>query len=108
MGHFYDEVYDLVRRIPPGKVTTYGAVAWMLGHPRAARAVGYALRALPDDTEVPWQRVINAEGRISLKSRHPEETNLQRQLLEQEGIVFDADDRVDFDRCRWGEVRPRR
>jgi methylated-DNA-protein-cysteine methyltransferase-like protein len=107
MGHFYDEVYALVRRIPPGRVTTYGAVAWMLGHPRGARAVGYALRALPDGTDVPWQRVINAEGRISLKSRHPEETNQQRELLENEGIVFDADDRVDFGRFLWGETHRR-
>lgn len=108
MGHFYDAVHELVRRIPPGQVTTYGVVAWMLGQPRGARAVGYALRALPPDTDVPWQRVINAEGRISLKSRHPEETNTQRDLLEREGVVFDADDRVDFTRFGWGEAPKRR
>jgi methylated-DNA-protein-cysteine methyltransferase-like protein len=108
MGHFFDEVYQLVRRIPPGRVTTYGAVARMLGHPRGARAVGYALRALPEDSDVPWQRVINAEGRISLKSRHPGETSLQRQLLEQEGVRFDADDRVDFACFGWGEGPIRR
>jgi methylated-DNA-protein-cysteine methyltransferase-like protein len=99
---FYAEVYDLVRRIPPGRVTTYGAVARMLANARAARAVGYALRALPPGTDVPWQRVINAQGQISLKSRHPGETTRQRELLEQEGISFGADDRVDLDRYRWG------
>lgn len=104
MAHFYTEVYQLVRMIPPGKVTTYGAIARMLGRPRAARTVGYALRALPDDTDVPWQRVINAQGTISLKARHPEETSLQRRRLEAEGVVFDADGRVDFARFGWGEA----
>lgn len=101
MARFYQQVCDLVRQIPPGRVTTYGTVARMLGDPRAARAVGYALRALPDDTDVPWQRVINAQGTISLKSRSPEETSLQRDLLEAEGVEFDAQDRVDFERFGW-------
>lgn len=102
MGPFYEAVYELARRIPPGRVTTYGTVARMLGHPRGARAVGYALRALPATTDVPWQRVINAAGRISLKDRHPGETDRQRQLLEQEGVEFDADGGVDFQRFGWG------
>lgn len=102
MAHFYAEVYQLVQLIPTGRVTTYGSIARMLGRPQAARAVGYALRALPDGTDVPWQRVINAQGTISLKSRHPEETTRQRTLLEAEGVTFDADGRVDLARYGWG------
>ena len=101
MNHFYDEVYRATRMIPRGKVTTYGTIAAMIGRPDAPRAVGYALRALPDDTDVPWHRVINAQGRVSLKARHPHETDLQRHLLEREGVVFDAEDRVDLRVYGW-------
>lgn len=98
---FYEDVYRMTRLIPPGKVTTYGAIAALVGRPMAQRAVGYALRALPDDTEVPWHRVINAKGTISLKNRAPHETDLQRVLLEREGVSFDAEGRVDFRRDGW-------
>lgn len=106
MSTFYEEVYRASRMIPPGRVTTYGTIAAMTGRPMAARAVGYALRALPDGTDVPWHRVINAQGRISLKARHPHETDLQRQLLEREGIVFDAEDRVDLHAYGWAGTLP--
>jgi methylated-DNA-protein-cysteine methyltransferase related protein len=101
MPSFYEEVYRLTRLIPPGRLTNYGTIAALAGQPLAARAVGYALRALPEDSDVPWQRVINVKGHIPLKSRHPHETDLQRALLEREGVVFDADDRVDFRRFGW-------
>lgn len=101
MRSFYEDVTRAVAAIPPGRVTTYGTIAAMIGRPLAARAVGYALRALPVDTTVPWHRVINAKGTISLKARHPGETDLQRQLLEREGVVFDAEDRVDLGRFGW-------
>ena len=100
MNSFYDQVYELVRQVPAGTVVTYGQVAVLLGSPRSARAVGYALRYLPRGTDVPWQRVINHKGEIS--PRFPAESPLiQRALLESEGVVFDASDRVDLKRYRW-------
>ena len=101
MPSFYEEVYRLTRQVPPGRVTTYGTIAALAGSPMASRAVGYALRALPKDTDVPWQRVINKQGHIPLRGRDPRETDLQRALLESEGITFDAEDRVDFRRFGW-------
>ncbi len=101
MSQFYEDVYQVTCRIPAGRVTTYGAIAAMLARPMAARAVGYALSALPEGTSVPWHRVINAQGRISLKDRHPGETGLQRRLLEREGVVFDSEDRVDLRLIGW-------
>jgi methylated-DNA-protein-cysteine methyltransferase-like protein len=81
-------------------VVTYGQVALELGAPAAARAVGYALRALPPTTDVPWWRVINHRGAISLKGRGPG-ADLQRALLEQEGIVFDGRNTTDLRAFRW-------
>ena len=102
---FYDAVYAIVRRIPSGRVTTYGHVAALCGKPRAARTVGWALHALPPDSDVPWQRVINARGGISIsKVGLPPE--LQRALLAAEGIGFREDGTVDL--RRWGWSGPRR
>ncbi|HUP21134.1 MAG TPA: MGMT family protein [Gemmatimonadota bacterium] len=97
---FYDRVYDEVRRIPPGTVTTYGHVAALAGNPRAARTVGWALHALPDGTDVPWQRVVNARGGISI-SKIGLPAELQRALLEAEGVEFRVDGTVDLDRWGW-------
>src|SRR5262245_27687083 len=97
---FYACVHALVRQVPPGKVVTYGQVAALLGQPRAARAVGYALRFLPEGMDVPWHRVINHRGQISLRTP-PESPLLQRLLLEEEGVVFDAEGRVDLALYRW-------
>lgn len=97
---FYERVYALVRQVPAGKVVTYGQVAALLGSPRAARAVGYALRFLPYGSNVPWHRVINHRGQIS--PRFPSESPLlQRLLLEAEGIIFDAAACVDLAVYRW-------
>lgn len=97
---FYDEVYDVVRRVPPGRVTTYGHVAALCGKPRAARTVGWALHALPEDTDVPWQRVINRRGGISIgKIGLP--PALQRALLEAEKVRFRIDGTVDLERYGW-------
>jgi methylated-DNA-protein-cysteine methyltransferase-like protein len=96
---FYTEVWALVRQVPRGRVVTYGQVAGWLGRPRAARAVGYAMFNVEDDT-VPWQRVINARGEIS-EGGHPHRPALQRRLLEQEGVRFDANGRVDLRRFHW-------
>jgi methylated-DNA-protein-cysteine methyltransferase-like protein len=93
-------VYDVVRRIPRGRILSYGAVAALLGSPRAARGVGTALAALPDDTDVPWWRVVNRNGRISISNLHHGAT-LQRALLEGEGVVFDGSGQADFRRFGW-------
>jgi methylated-DNA-protein-cysteine methyltransferase-like protein len=99
-ANFYERVYAFVRHIPYGRVVTYGQVAAHLGAPRAARAVGYALRALPDGAEVPWHRVINHRGQIS--ARHPAAGPiLQRLLLENEGVYFDVQDSIDLSVYRW-------
>jgi methylated-DNA-protein-cysteine methyltransferase-like protein len=96
---FNKRVYDAVRRIPAGRVSTYGDVATVLGSPRVARQVGFALAAL-QDPDVPWHRVINAQGRISHRGdvARAEE---QKRRLEAEGQVFDADGRLDLDGVRW-------
>lgn len=94
---FADRTYALVRRVPHGQVVSYGGVAAMLGSPRAARGVGSALAALPPDTEVPWWRVVNRNGEISIKGA-PGLAALQRSLLEREGVVFDRGERIDWDR----------
>ena len=108
-ARFQQAVYRVVRHIPQGRVATYGQVAAILGHPRAARAVGTALRWLPRELEarVPWQRVINAAGRISHRGDiiRPD---LQRVLLEEEGVEFDARGVVSLRRFRWrGPTRER-
>ncbi|MFQ5380469.1 MAG: MGMT family protein [Dehalococcoidia bacterium] len=97
---FYDRVYGLVEQVTPGTVVTYGQVAVLLGAPAAARAVGYSLRALPVSSGVPWWRVINAQGRISLRGRGPG-ADLQREILISEGVEFDSTDTVDLARFRW-------
>jgi methylated-DNA-protein-cysteine methyltransferase related protein len=98
--NFYAAVYGLVAQIPRGQVTTYGQIARWLGHPSAARAVGYALHALPRGSEIPWQRVINAAGRVSSRcDRHYE--GIQRALLEAEGVKFDSYGNVDLQRFGW-------
>ena len=96
---FRDRVAARVRRVPAGRVTTYGDVAAALGSPRVARHVGWALAALPEDDPTPWHRVINARGTISFRGDTPRAV-LQRALLEREGIVFDAAGRVDLGAVR--------
>ena len=105
---FYKQVYKIVQSIPKGKVSSYGRIAQMLGRPRAARAVGYALSALKDSKSdapytsatVPWQRVVNSQGRISI--RHHESTaNRQAQFLCSEGIIVSDDLRINLDIYLW-------
>ncbi len=100
MSDFFQKVYRVVSMIPPGRVATYGQIAAILGNPCGARTVGWALHALPEGTDVPWQRVINAQGCISTSCQQ-HDAALQRELLEQEGIVFDEHDRTDLERYRW-------
>jgi methylated-DNA-protein-cysteine methyltransferase related protein len=93
-------IYSIVAKIPRGKVATYGQIAALAGIPRQARKVGRALHALPVESGVPWQRVINAKAEVSRRKRS-EAHLLQRRLLEEEGIVFDEHGRVNFKWFRW-------
>lgn len=101
----YEAVYRIVRTIPKGRVMTYGQIATLLGQPRAARAVGYAMRASGRHDDVPWQRVINSQGRISAKDE-VQRPLLQRVLLEAEGIHFDKTDTCDLRVYRWAPPHP--
>ena len=92
---FFSRVYDVVRKIPSGECVSYGQIAWMLGAPRAARQVGWAMRKCPD--ELPWQRVIKADGSIAGGGY----AELRRALLEAEGVPFLPDGRVDLKACQW-------
>jgi len=98
VGDFFKKVHNIVAMIPPGAVMTYGQIAIMVGCPRASRAVGYALRAMPADTELPWHRVVNSKGEISLRKtlKGDDDRYLQRVLLESEGVVFRESGRIDL------------
>ncbi|MGW8319664.1 MAG: MGMT family protein [Candidatus Promineifilaceae bacterium] len=105
-SNFYEQVYAIVRRVPRGQVTSYGRIASMLGAPNAARAVGYALRALKDRggdpayADIPWQRVINSQGRISIVN--PEHgAQEQARLLREEGVEVSEELRIDLDVYLW-------
>ena len=96
----YQRFYEIVSRIPTGKVATYGQIALLAGFPGQARQVGYALNALPEDMEIPWQRVINAKGKISSRA-NPIFEQIQRQMLENEGIHFDQNGQIDLKKYQW-------
>jgi len=100
MSNTYELIYAIVKQIPKGRVATYGQIARLAGLGGHARQVGYALNALSDDLDVPWHRVINAKGKISKRSL-PVYEQIQRELLEQEGIEFGADARISLRRYRW-------
>lgn len=95
-------VYALVRHIPPGYVLNYAKVAYLLGVPNGARAVGWALHNLVSgqEPEVPWHRVVNAKGRVSIKGS-PQAAAEQRARLEAEGITFDEDGYLDMKKHLW-------
>ena len=101
----YQRIYRVVRRIPKGRVATYGQVASLAGLAGHARQVGYALHALPDGTVVPWHRVVNAAGRISARAT-PGGELVQQLLLEKEGIRLDGRGRVPLDHLRWNPRAP--
>lgn len=103
MTNFNARVYALVRHIPPGRLMTYSGVAAALGVPRGARAVGWAMAALPIGSDVPWHRVVNAQGEISPRS-DAMSSDIQKELLTEEGVAFalDAPRRiVGFRRLLW-------
>lgn len=95
MNLFFEQVYDLVEQVPYGKVVSYGQIARMLGRPRAAREVGWAMRCCPE--HLPWQRVVMADGSVTGGLY----AIMRRSMLESEDIIFLSDGRVDMDECRW-------
>jgi methylated-DNA-protein-cysteine methyltransferase related protein len=96
----WERVYAAVRRIPRGRVATYGQIARLAGLGRQARQVGYALHALPWEGLAPWHRVVNARGAISLPPAGGADLT-QRMRLEREGVRFDARGRLDLERYGW-------
>ena len=95
---FFEQVHRLVGQVPTGRVVTYGQIAQALGRPRGARTVGWAMRQCPDG--LPWHRVVNAQGRISPRGMDAR-CDLQRALLQAEGIAFDRAGRIDLRRFGW-------
>ncbi|MGD8456248.1 MAG: MGMT family protein [Anaerolineales bacterium] len=108
---FYERVYAVVRQIPKGQVTSYGRIAEMLGASGAARQVGYAMSALknradhPHYANIPWQRVVNREGRISIKGSEGGRL-YQAELLREEGVEVDHDLKIDMDKFLWEGLLP--
>ncbi|GHA01383.1 methyltransferase [Arenicella chitinivorans] len=100
MSGYYAQVYEVVRAVPSGRVVTYGQVAQLIGRPRHARQIGYALSALPAGHDVPWHRVVNAKGEVSRRAVVDYEA-YQRMLLEDEGIEFDCAGRIELQRYQW-------
>jgi methylated-DNA-protein-cysteine methyltransferase related protein len=97
----YEQIYDLVRQIPAGKVATYGQIASLLGRPRHARQIGYALFRVAPEADVPWHRVVNAKGEISQSPQRQGSDDLQRVLLEQENVVFNTTNCIDLRQYQW-------
>ena len=102
MGRSFDErVWQVVAQIPPGRLATYGQIAELIGAYGCARQVGWALRRLPLPSEVPWQRVVNSKGCISLSLSREGSDWMQRDLLIAEGIPVDAEGRLPLAEFRW-------
>jgi len=95
MPTFAEQVYDLVAQIPEGTVVSYGQIARMLGSPRAARQVGWAMSNCPE--HLPWQRVVMSDGSIAGGGH----AAMRRAILEEEGVTFLPSGRVDMARCGW-------
>lgn len=99
----YDEIYALVAMIPEGKVATYGQIARMAGRPKGARQVGYALAALSNQRgahDLPWHRVVNAQGKVSRRAT-PDFENYQQILLEEEGVEFGLYGVINLEEFLW-------
>jgi methylated-DNA-protein-cysteine methyltransferase-like protein len=98
MSDLYEKIYAVIRRIPRGKVATYGQIARLAGMGSHARLVGYALHALTPEKGVPWHRVVGAGGKISLGG---EGSVVQRKLLESEGVKFSDNGKIPMERYGW-------
>jgi methylated-DNA-protein-cysteine methyltransferase-like protein len=99
----YKKIYAQIRLIPQGKVATYGQIARLADIPRGARQVGYALRVLPDGSDLPWYRVIRSDGRISFDPGSAE-FHIQQAILLTEGITFGRAERIDLSRFQWKKM----
>ena len=97
----FEIIYTVVREIPQGRVATYGQIATIVSPGLPARIVGYALYGLPEGTDVPWHRVINSQGKISYAVSRNEHDSLQQKILEQEGILFTSDGKIDLEKYLW-------
>ncbi|MFW9916412.1 MAG: MGMT family protein [Candidatus Thorarchaeota archaeon] len=93
---FSQRIITLIKAIPPGKVASYGQIARYAGNPRGARQVAWLLHSSSRKANLPWHRVVNSKGRISLPVGQGYE--LQKELLEKEGVIFDESERIDFTR----------
>lgn len=96
----FKKIYEVVSRIPKGKVATYGLVARMAGNPRWSRVVGYALHNNPAPGVIPCHRVVNREGKVAEGFAFGG-SDIQRKMLEDEGIVFEADGHIDLEKYLW-------
>lgn len=93
----FEKIYRVVKQIPYGRVATYGQVAMLAGNPRWARVVGYALHNNPDPQNIPCYRVVNREGRVAPAFAFGG-SDIQRELLEKEGVVFESDGHIDLEK----------
>ncbi len=101
--NLYERIYNEVKKIPRGRVATYGQIAAIIGFPRGAKMIGWALKALPKNTVVPWFKVVNREGRISIENPKFSK-DLQAELLRKEGIEIEMENGnyfVDLDKFLW-------
>lgn len=96
----FNQIYNVVQKIPKGKVATYGTVARMAGNPRWSRVVGYALHVNPAPGIIPCHRVVNREGKTAATFAFGG-GDIQRQMLEQEGVVFESDGHIDLSKYGW-------
>ena len=96
---FYQRVIDIIKNIPEGKVATYGQIASYAGNSYASRQVAYILHSSSRKENLPWHRVVNSKGSISLKLGYGYE--LQKEMLKDEGIIFNKNDRIDLKRFLW-------
>jgi len=99
----FERIYEIVRRIPPGRVATYGQIAILAGMPRGARVVGYAMASCPEGKNVPCHRVVDSRGNTKA-AFNVFQRGVQRMMLEAEGVAFGADGRVDMARYRWDGI----
>jgi methylated-DNA-protein-cysteine methyltransferase-like protein len=103
-GSFHKQVISIIKRIPRGRVATYGQIAGLAGNNRAARQVVRTLHTSSEKEHLPWYRVVNSRGRISLARGAGYE--LQHTILEKEGVSFSAEDVIDLDRFGWKPQHP--
>ncbi len=105
MPGFREQILNFILDVPRGKVVSYGQVAAACGHPRAARQVGGVLRSLSADSKIPWWRVVNNQGLISIKGSWTATKDLQRKLLLKDGVKVSADFEIDINKYRYAGTK---